>query len=98
MQRRLPYRSTSQKLHAQRGAGIIFGRQGFVTETALLGLGPEDLRAGDLVVVMMVVDVPIILRANALGKYTVIGEGYVHGIMDGEAMEWDPVVETLVIV
>ena len=48
--------------------------------------------------VMMGVDVPIILRGNALGKYTVIGESYVHDIMDGEAMEWDPVVETLVIV
>ena len=60
-----------------------------------LGLGPGDLREGDIVVVLFGCSVPVILRNVSaipnlsLGKdtYELVGEAYIHGMMDGEALE-----------
>ena len=61
------------------------GRRFFTTRRGYMGLGPSDIQIGDTVVVMLGGQVPFILRtqddANIL-----IGESYVHGIMNGEAL------------
>lgn len=76
------------------------GRDIFVTDKGYLGLAPKLCRPGDKVAVMARGFVPIILRDvefegrddqslnpedTADGPYEVIGDAYVHGIMDGEA-------------
>ncbi|KAJ9648372.1 hypothetical protein H2199_001226 [Coniosporium tulheliwenetii] len=58
-----------------------------------LGLGPEKTEKGDLICILRGCSVPVILRQTAAAKadakpvYTLIGEAYVHGKMDGEAID-----------
>ncbi|KAK3178136.1 hypothetical protein OEA41_000269 [Lepraria neglecta] len=64
-------------------------RQLFRTSNGFLGLGSESLRVGDEVVIATGSDVPLILRLVA-GKpktFQFVGAAYVHGIMQGEALE-----------
>jgi hypothetical protein len=68
--------------------GPTRGRVMFVSSTGWLGLAPHGTREGDVVFVAVGADVPYILRACEDG-YELIGECYVQGIMDGEAMEMD---------
>ena len=71
----------------------------FVTEDGFIGNGANCIQSGDHVFVIAGGNVPLVLRPNVLppkhyiigGKipstrYTLIGECYVHGIMNGEAM------------
>jgi hypothetical protein len=68
--------------------GPTRGRVMFVTSTGWLGLAPHGTKEGDVVFVAVGADVPYILRACEDG-YDLVGECYVQGIMDGEAMEMD---------
>jgi hypothetical protein len=63
-----------------------FLRQIFATSEGSIGLGPTSMQANDLVVVLRGGIRPFILRK--IGEfYQHIGSAYVHGIMDGEAVE-----------
>ena len=42
---------------------------------------------GDVVAINLGFDLPIVLRPTGKAHYQVVGEGYVHGIMDGELMK-----------
>jgi hypothetical protein len=68
--------------------GPTRGRVMFVSATGWLGMAPHGTREGDIVFVAVGADVPYILRACEDG-YELVGECYVQGIMDGEAMEMD---------
>lgn len=61
-------------------------RKGMITDRGLFGFVPLPTKAGDVVAVLTGARVPIILRPGS-GCYTVLGDAYVHGIMDGEAMQ-----------
>jgi len=61
------------------------------TDGGRCGLVPPRSRAGNFVVVARGGSVPLVLRSNIEGKYTLIGEGYVHGLMSAEAMQDDGV-------
>jgi hypothetical protein len=63
-----------------------FKRRPFVTTKGYLGLGPDDIKAGDVIAPVMGSQVPFVLREVVDGKYQIVGEAYVDGIMDGEAM------------
>jgi len=56
------------------------------TSKGHIGLAGEACRAGDVVSILFGAGVPFILR-RAGQEFVLIGEAYVHGIMDGEAME-----------
>jgi hypothetical protein len=62
------------------------GRTPFVTRKGRLGLGPESVQPGDSVAVFGGGDVPFILGASDGEKFQLVGEAYVDGIMDGEAV------------
>lgn len=66
--------------------GRAIGRRAFCTSKGYLGLGPRHLQPGDHVVIVHGSTVPFILRSIEENKFTLIGEAYVHGIMDGEGM------------
>jgi Heterokaryon incompatibility protein (HET) len=57
------------------------------TATGYIGLAPELSSRGDKVCVLFGCSTPVILRPLADGYYQFIGECYIHGIMDGEAIE-----------
>jgi len=62
-----------------------FRRRLILTQKKYLGLAPEHVAPGDVVTILMGAQLPIILR-RVESHYILIGEAYVHGIMDGEAM------------
>jgi hypothetical protein len=84
-------------VHVNLGSEIIgrsLGRLPFITKRGHLVLGPEYVKPGDFVALIKGAQVPFILRRQSGGQYQLIGEAYVDGIMDGEAIvnsKWDTV-------
>jgi hypothetical protein len=62
------------------GRQTMIGRKGFVAA------GPEAALAGDLVVVLLGCDVPVLLRKDG-DEARLLGECYCHGVMKGEMIE-----------
>jgi hypothetical protein len=89
--------------------GYLLGRRYFSLSTGHLGLGPLDVRTGDLVCTMVDGDVPFVIRQTggegsewfqerSETQYQLVGECYIHGIMDGEFWQSKPKVEELILV
>jgi hypothetical protein len=57
-----------------------------VTRKHYMVLGPDDCQVGDVVAVLFGGNVPYVLRSAEDGRYRLIAECYVHGLMDGEAL------------
>lgn len=78
---------------------MMVKRKAFRTIDGMMGICPETAQAGDEVVILPGGDVPLILRhiksserelnrrVESSEKWSLIGESYVHGIMDGEALK-----------
>ena len=62
------------------------GRKFFITQGGSIGLAPIDSSPGDIIAVLLGAPVPHLLRKRSDGLYTFIGECYVYGIMNGEAL------------
>jgi len=54
-----------------------------------LGLGPKSASIGDQIVLLKGGRVPYVLRNAGSNKFEVVGECYVHGVMQGEAFDAD---------
>lgn len=55
---------------------------------SLVGLGPNKARENDLICILFGCSVPVVLREiRGTNEYKFIGECYVDGMMDGEAIE-----------
>jgi hypothetical protein len=65
--------------------GINFQRGFFVTKRGYLTLAPRYTKPGDLVCLIFGAEVPFVLRPDGL-RYRLVGECYVHGMMDGEGL------------
>lgn len=61
-----------------------FHRRLVVTEKGHLGLAPEHVQTGDLVIIMMGSQVPLVLR-EVQQHYVFVGDAFIDGVMDGEA-------------
>jgi hypothetical protein len=61
-------------------------RRMFWTENASLGLGPQCMEVGDIVVVLHGGNTPYVLRPKG-DNYLFMGQAYVHDIMYGQLME-----------
>lgn len=70
------------------------GQQYFITDKGYMGMGNPQV--GDKVFVLIGSDVPFVLRSSDHGEdcFFVVGDCYVHGIMDGELLsqEWHPLI------
>lgn len=62
-------------------------RKFFVDDGGLIGLAPNGAIEGDTIVLFLGAQVPFIVRKRDNGNYQLIGDCYVHGIMDGELMK-----------
>ncbi|KAK4158746.1 heterokaryon incompatibility protein-domain-containing protein [Cladorrhinum sp. PSN259] len=58
----------------------------FKTRNGYMGVGPVRMEKGDIVVVLLGCSVPVLLR-KVNGGYILIGECFVLGLMDGEAID-----------
>ena len=72
---------------SKRVRSMVLYRSLFVGEHGLLGLGPEAMQPGDIIVVLLGGPTPYVLRPldNTRSRYTLIGECYVYDHMNGEA-------------
>jgi hypothetical protein len=61
-------------------------RRFMILNNGCIGLAPIRAREGDIVCVLLGCSVPVLLREGDDGKVTFVGEVYVHGFMDGEAI------------
>ena len=69
--------------------GHLGERRLFKSSSGQLGTGPQTVETGDVIVALAGHPVPVLLRAAPTqggNTYTVVGECYVQGIMDGEAV------------
>jgi hypothetical protein len=80
--------SETHHLHVARQ--FASGRRFFVTETGLLSLGPVAIAEGDIIAVIFGGSVPFVLRPSLdTGHYRLVGECYIHDVMDGQAVrDW----------
>lgn len=70
---------------AQEMQNAIF----FTTQGGLMGLGALSMIPGDSIWLFPSAEVPYILRENSdRGRFMLVGDAYVHGIMRGEAFEY----------
>jgi hypothetical protein len=76
------------------------GRKLFISkEEGWLGLAPMQAEVGDRIALLEGGDVPYILRQK-LGEeneWEIIGDAYVHGIMDGEGWKPDELVDIILV-
>jgi hypothetical protein len=74
-------------------------RKAFLTDTGYLGMGHESTQAGDEVWIISGSPAPLVLRkVGHSSDYCLIGEAYVHGAMQGEAVTDDVTWEKVKIV
>ena len=66
---------------------VAFGRRPFLTSDGRLGLGPADTQPGDCVYILLGSATPHVLRPVCQDALSLVGEAYVHGIMDGEFVQ-----------
>jgi hypothetical protein len=64
----------------------LIGRILFKTYEGCIGLAPRAAQPNDQICVLLGCRVPLILRPRTSGQYQVVGECYIHGSMNGEAL------------
>ncbi|KAH8746880.1 heterokaryon incompatibility protein-domain-containing protein [Hyaloscypha finlandica] len=76
--------------YAENANNALCGRAFFITSKGYIGIGPDDMAKGDTVAILYGARTPFILRnLKKSGKWKLLGDCYVHGIMSGEALEID---------
>ncbi|KAG8162960.1 hypothetical protein KVR01_007438 [Diaporthe batatas] len=80
----------------QRVLHSMATRRLFIADTGHVGCGESELCVGDVIAVVAGSSVPFLLRPISDGRYVLIGEAYVHGIMFGEHamkpdVKWEPI-------
>ncbi|KAJ4296413.1 hypothetical protein N0V90_006458 [Kalmusia sp. IMI 367209] len=78
--------------HAHRGFvhqhfKHMMGRCFCLTNGGLMGLGSGFMMTGDIVVVPLGCSTPILLRREGRQGYRFVGDVYIHGYMEGKAVE-----------
>lgn len=85
---RTTYQTSNHQLRSVTDsiASVSKGRTFCTTKKGLMGWVPKLSRPEDIVAVLTGGRVPFILRPHE-GCYEVLGDAYIHGIMDGEALD-----------
>lgn len=66
---------------------IATERMFFITHEARIGIGPQYMKEDDECWILAGATVPFILRKAKGGRYKLLGEAYVHGVMRGEIVK-----------
>lgn len=61
-------------------------RRLFTTATGYVGIGPQDALQSDVICILFGCSMPLMLR-EVDGGFRLVGECYVHGLMNGEGLE-----------
>jgi hypothetical protein len=94
---RLPETYTSQRVVNQQyevAMGFQHHRKPFLSAEGYVGLVPAVAEIGDIIIIIFGATVPFVVRELDGGKVQLIGEAFVHGIMDGEFLKVGRASET----
>jgi Heterokaryon incompatibility protein (HET) len=72
--------------HIEQSLAIAGYRRFCSTEAGRMGMVPSRAEDGDQICIFLGAEVPYVLRPTGCGTYTLIGDCYLNGIMDGEAL------------
>ncbi|KAJ8112001.1 hypothetical protein OPT61_g5537 [Boeremia exigua] len=80
--------------------GMMENQSFFITKSGYIGIGPSRTTAGDQIWVFSGGNVPFVMRGMDEDKQecpqlALIGDAYVHGVMDGEIMDNKPQMQTV---
>lgn len=70
---------------SQSSAGLSFCR----TAKQYWGWASEGVQVDDKICLFAGADAPWVIRPKNDGSFQLLGEAYIHGIMDGEALAWE---------
>lgn len=77
-----------ERVSAILSATLMMNRRRlFVSRNGILGLAPWNADVGDEVVVLFGCKFPVVIREGAGGRSMLVGEAYVEGFMEGEAIK-----------
>ena len=65
---------------------ITGGRKLFISKSGHMGLCPESTEPADVICIIFGADVPFVLRPLQNGHFLLVGECYIDGFMDGQAI------------
>jgi len=65
---------------------VIRRRRLFISNSELIGMGPDSAEPGDIICILLGCSTPVILRPQD-DHYIFLGEAYVHGYMYGKGMD-----------
>ena len=87
----LNYSTTSASAQTQKAVRLsiieyLCARSLLLTKKGYIGLGPPKAHKGDLLCVLYGCTVPVLIRKHA-EYHQFVGESYIHGLMDGAAIE-----------
>jgi hypothetical protein len=84
----VPDRQNTER-YAEYAHKALRGRVFFITKKGYIGIAPKDSTNGDSVAILHSARTPFILReaGGVSGKWRLVGDSYVHGIMAGEALD-----------
>jgi hypothetical protein len=69
------------------GLSYTYNRRFAITESGRFGLVGRLAELNDVCCICPGMQVPLILRPREDGRYGLVGDGYIHGVMAGEVME-----------
>lgn len=81
--------------------GVLQHRVLVITEGGYMGIAADTTKMGDYVCVVRGAQVPLVLRETEdIGAFDFVGECYIHGIMDGEAVneQYEQIERTFAVV
>ncbi|KAH6665416.1 heterokaryon incompatibility protein-domain-containing protein [Halenospora varia] len=64
-----------------------FGRTLFRTGRGLVGLSSRHVKTGDAIALFQGGKMPLVIREAEEGKWQIVGDAYIHGIMDGKEFD-----------
>jgi len=79
------YDSQSQTFQISMG-NFMQGRQSCSTLSGYFGWASLNSELNDKICIFQGYPIPFVIRPTALGDFELIGDAYVHGFMEGEAM------------
>jgi hypothetical protein len=65
------------------------GRRFCVTQKGFMGLAGQLAKEGDEIAILLGAGIPFVIRKGEHGRYSIVGDCYIHGIMEGEALAMD---------
>ena len=66
---------------------MAYSRSFIVTNRGCMGYARQETQTGDLVCIVYGCDVPLIIRPSGDGKYVIVGDSYLYGMMSGQMVK-----------